>query len=74
MQTLAELMADEPCIAATHNRRAAYFDKISEYEAATEAAEAGLRRARHADSARLEAQSLNLLALAAWRRISQGLP
>jgi predicted ATPase/class 3 adenylate cyclase len=68
MQTLAELMADEPCMAATHNRRAAYFDKISEYEAAAEAAEAGLWRARHADSARLEAQSLNLLALAAWRR------
>jgi tetratricopeptide (TPR) repeat protein len=68
MQTLAELMADDSYLAVTHNRRAAYFDRISEYEAAAEAAEAGLQRARLSGSVQLEAQSLNLLALAAWRR------
>ena len=68
MQTLAELMADDSCLAVTHNRRAAYFDKISEYEASAEAAEVGLQRARLSGNVQLEAQSLNLLALAAWRR------
>ena len=68
MQTLAELMADDRRLATTHNRRAAYFDKISEYQAAAEAAAVGLRIARRAGNSRLEAQSLNLLALAAWRR------
>jgi tetratricopeptide (TPR) repeat protein len=68
MQTLAELMMDDSRLAMTHNRRAVYFDKISEYEAAAEAAEAGLARARLSGGVQLEAQSLNLLALAAWRR------
>ena len=68
MQTLAELVADEDCLATTHNRRAAYFDKISEYQASDEAAAAGLRAAKRANNARLEAESLNSLALAAWRR------
>ena len=68
MQTLAELLGDSGRLAITHNRRAAYFDKISEYQAADEAAAAGLRIARRADNPRLEAQSLNSLALAAWRR------
>ncbi len=68
MQTLAELMEDERRLAQTHNRRAAYFDKISEYQAADEAAGAGLRVAQRISDARLEAQSLNALALAAWRR------
>ena len=68
MQTLAELMADDTRLAVTHNRRAAYFDKISEYQAAAEAAEVGLRAARRSGNRRLEAQSLNRLARAAWRR------
>lgn len=68
MQTLAELMADDTRLAITHNQRAAYFDKISEYQAAAEAAEAGLRVARRSGNRRLEAQSLNRLARAAWRR------
>jgi tetratricopeptide (TPR) repeat protein len=68
MQTLAELMADDTSLAITHNRRAAYFDKISEYQAAAEAAEVGLRVARRSGNRRLEAQSLNRLARAAWRR------
>ena len=68
MQTLAELIADDTRLATTHNRRAAYFDKISEYQAAAEAAEVGLRVARRSGNRRLEAQSLNRLARAAWRR------
>ncbi|MCB0155501.1 MAG: AAA family ATPase, partial [Anaerolineae bacterium] len=68
MQTLADLMGDNELLAITHNRRAAYFDKISEYQASDEAAAAGLRIAKRAGNARLEAQSLNSLALAAWRR------
>jgi tetratricopeptide (TPR) repeat protein len=68
MQTLAELMADDTRLALTHNRRAAYFDKISEYQAAAEAADAGLRLARRSGNRQLEAQSLNRLAHAAWRR------
>jgi tetratricopeptide (TPR) repeat protein len=68
MQTLAELMTDDTRLAVTHNRRAAYFDKISEYQAAAEAAEVGLRVARRSGNRRLEAQSLNRLARAAWRR------
>ncbi|RME98236.1 MAG: hypothetical protein D6768_17820 [Chloroflexi bacterium] len=68
MQTTAELLADSRRLAVTHNRRAAYFDKISEYRAAAEAAEAGLRAARAAADEHSQAQSLNLLALAAWRR------
>jgi tetratricopeptide (TPR) repeat protein len=68
MQTLAELMADDTRLAVTHNRRAAYFDKISEYQAAAEAAEVGLRVARRSGNRRLEGQSLNRLARAAWRR------
>lgn len=68
MQTLAELLADEARLATTHNRRAAYFDKISEYQAANEAATVGLRAARRAKDAHLEAESLNFLALSAWRR------
>lgn len=68
MQTLAELMADDTALATTHNRRSIYFDKISEYQAAAEAAQVGLHVARRSGNARLEAQSLNLLALAAWRR------
>jgi tetratricopeptide (TPR) repeat protein len=61
-------MEDYALLATTHNRRAAYFDKVSEYQAAAEAAEVGLRQARRSHNARLEAQSLNSLALAAWRR------
>ncbi|GAB4410196.1 MAG: hypothetical protein Fur0044_03850 [Anaerolineae bacterium] len=68
MQTLAELLVDDTRLAVTHNRRAAYFDKISEYQAAAEAAEVGLRVARRSGNRRLEAQSLNRLARAAWRR------
>ncbi len=68
MQTLAELMADGLRLATTHNRRAVYFDKISEYQAGAEAAEVGLQVARRSGNKRLEAQSLNLLARAAWRR------
>ncbi len=68
MQTLATLTGDDVRLATTHNRRAAYFDKISEYQAAAEAAEVGLRFARRSGNQRLQAQSLNLLALAAWRR------
>jgi tetratricopeptide (TPR) repeat protein len=68
MQTLAELLNDDQRLAMTHNRRAAYFDKISEYQASDEAAGAGLRVARRAQDVRLEAQSLNALALTAWRR------
>jgi tetratricopeptide (TPR) repeat protein len=68
MQILAQLMEDYALLATTHNRRAAYFDKVSEYQAAAEAAEVGLRQARRSHNARLEAQSLNSLALAAWRR------
>lgn len=67
MQTLAELMEDDSSLAVTHNRRSAYFDKISEYQAAAEAAAVGLRVARRSGQERLQAQSLNLLALAAWR-------
>lgn len=68
MQTLAELLADDTRLAVTHNRRSAYFDKISEYQAAAEAAEAALRVARRSGNRKLEAQSLNRLARAAWRR------
>ncbi|MCB0164233.1 MAG: tetratricopeptide repeat protein [Anaerolineae bacterium] len=68
MQTLAELTQDDPRLAITHNRRSAYFDKISEYRASAEAAEVGLRIARRSGNAALQAESLNLLALAAWRR------
>lgn len=68
LQTLAELLADDTRLAVTHNRRAAYFDKISEYQAAAEAAEVGLWIARRSGNRRLEAQSLNRLARAAWRR------
>lgn len=68
MQTLAELRQAESLLALTHNRRAAYFDKISEYGAAAEAAQKGLEQAQRSGNARLEAQSLNLLALSAWRR------
>jgi len=68
MQTLAELLEDSERLAITHNRRAAYFDKISEYQAAAEAAEVGLRVARPSGNAHLQAHSLNALALAAWRR------
>ncbi|MFQ5612882.1 MAG: adenylate/guanylate cyclase domain-containing protein [Anaerolineae bacterium] len=68
MQTLAELLADDRCLATSHNRRSRYFDKISEYRAAAEAAEAGLLAARQSGDRQLEAWSLNLLALAAWRR------
>lgn len=68
MQTLAELMQDYHRLTITHNRRAAYFDKISEYQAADEAAAVGLRTGRRTNDVHLEAESLNLLALAAWRR------
>jgi class 3 adenylate cyclase/predicted ATPase len=68
MQTLAGLLADEARLATTHNRRAIYFDKISEYQASAEAAEVGLSIARRSSNEHLQAQSLNLLALAAWRR------
>lgn len=68
LQTLAELMKDDARLAATHNRRASYFDKISEYQAAAEAAQVGLQAAQRSDNARLQGQSLNALALAAWRR------
>ncbi|MEM7343340.1 MAG: tetratricopeptide repeat protein [Chloroflexota bacterium] len=68
LQTLAELMEDDTRLTITHNRRAAYFDKISEYAAAAEAATVGVRTARRANNAHLEAQGLNLLALSAWRR------
>jgi tetratricopeptide (TPR) repeat protein len=68
MQTLAEMMADNARLAITHNRRSNYFDRISEYQAAAEAAEAGLRAARRSGNEHLQAKSLNLLALAAWRR------
>ena len=68
LQTLAELLEDDERLAITHNRRAAYFDKISEYQAADEAAAAGLRVAKRGGNAHLEAVSLNSLALAAWRR------
>lgn len=68
MQTLAELLADDRRLGLTHNRRAIYFDKISEYRAAAEAAEVGLRVAHHSGNEHLQAQSLNLLALTAWRR------
>lgn len=68
MQTLAELIEDDARLAITHNLRAAYFDKISEYQASAEAATVGLRMARRSGNRRLEAQSSNLLARAAWRR------
>jgi tetratricopeptide (TPR) repeat protein len=68
LQTIADLMPDAQRMAIAYNRRAAYFDKISEYQAAAEAAEAGLRLARQINHKRLEAQSLNWLARAAWRR------
>jgi tetratricopeptide (TPR) repeat protein len=68
MQTLSALLKDDERLAITHNRRSHYFDRISEYHAAIEAAEAGLRAARRAGNRHLEAESLNLLALAAWRR------
>lgn len=68
MQTLAQLLGDDERLAITHNRRAFYFDKISEYQAAAEAAEVGLRVARRSGNQQLQAESLNLLALAAWRR------
>ncbi len=68
MQTLAELLDDKKRLTITHNRRAAYFDKISEYQAAFQAAEAGLQTVRHSKNAHLQAESLNALALAAWRR------
>ncbi|MCB0212128.1 MAG: tetratricopeptide repeat protein [Anaerolineae bacterium] len=68
IQTLAELMQDDRRLAITHNRRSAYFDKISEYRASAEAAEVGLRIAQRAQDNRLQAESFNLLALAAWRR------
>lgn len=68
MQTLAELIQDSVRLAMTHNRRSAYFDKISEYRASSEAAEVGLRIAQRSGNARLQAESFNLLALAAWRR------
>lgn len=68
MQTLAELLEDDARMAITHNLRAAYFDKISEYQASAEAATVGLRMARRSGNRRLEAQSSNLLARAAWRR------
>jgi len=68
MQTLSALLKDDERLATTHNRRSYYFDRISEYQAAIEAAEAGLRAARRSGNRHLEAESLNLLALAAWRR------
>jgi tetratricopeptide (TPR) repeat protein len=68
MQTVAELRADDEILAVTHNRRSVYFDKVSEYQAAAEAAAVGLRVARRSSRAHLQAESLNLLALAAWRR------
>jgi tetratricopeptide (TPR) repeat protein len=68
LQTLAEILEDDRRLAVTHNRRAAYFDKISEYQASAEAAEVGLQVARRSGDEQLQAQSLNSLALAAWRR------
>jgi tetratricopeptide (TPR) repeat protein len=68
LQTLAELLAEDERLAATHNRRSVYFDKISEYQAAAEAAGVGLRVACRSGRPYLQAESLNLLALAAWRR------
>ncbi len=65
---IAELAGDNVRLADTHNRRATYFDKISEYRAAAEAAYVGLRAARRSGKEHLQAQSLNALALAAWRR------
>ena len=68
MQTLAQLEEDDYRLTITHNRRVAYFDKISEYRAAAEAAEVGLWVARRSGNEHLQAECLNLLALAAWRR------
>ena len=68
LQTLAELMNDDACLAVTHQRRAVYFDRISEYQESEAAAEASLRLARQAGDSELIAHSLNLLAQASWRR------
>lgn len=68
MQLLAELLEDDERRIITHHRRSAYFDKVSEYRAAAEAALVSLYAARRSGNAHLETHSLNLLALAAWRR------
>lgn len=68
MQLLAEILQDEASLSETHNRRASYFDKVSEYQDAASAAEAGWQLARRSGDPRLQARSLNLLALSAWRR------
>lgn len=69
LDELERLALDDPVrLARTYQRRAAYFDKTSQYQAAAEAAEMALAVARRSGQKRLEAQSLNLLALAAWRR------
>jgi tetratricopeptide (TPR) repeat protein len=68
MERLAAALNDPVRLARSQMRRAAYFDKTSQYQAAAEAAEMGLAVARRSGQKRLEAQALNLLALAAWRR------
>ncbi len=68
MCQLAEFTGDKLRLALTHNRRATYFDKISQYQAAGEAAQLGLNLAHQLKNERVEAESLNLLAWAAWRR------
>ena len=68
LQTLAELINDNVCLTVTHQRRAVYFDRISEYQESEEAAQISLRLARQAGDSKLTAHSLNLLAQASWRR------
>ncbi|MDM8527915.1 tetratricopeptide repeat protein [Anaerolineales bacterium HSG24] len=68
LQQLANLMADNLRLAISYNRQAAKLDKISQYQAAAEAAKKGLSYAKQANNERLESQSLNLLAWSAWRR------
>ncbi|MDM8531425.1 tetratricopeptide repeat protein [Anaerolineales bacterium HSG25] len=68
LRQLANLMADNIRLAMSYNRQATQLDKISQYQAANEAAEKGLTYAKRANNERLKAQSLNLLAWSAWRR------
>ncbi len=68
MQMLAELMGNYTLLAITYQRWTGYFDKINQYRLMMEVAELGLTAANKVNDKLLIAQSLNLLAQAAWHQ------